>query len=523
MAAPELVAVPLAGSTLPRLWTQPLVTGPPGPCGCGCALTPETSYGFSVAEFARDVVSFDVDPWQAWLLVHAGELLADGRPRFRKVLVQVGRQNGKSTLVAVLALWWLFVEASETILGTSTKLEYAQDAWEKSVSLALRSPALKAMLPGKAPHGVRRTNGSVGLKTAEGCEYRIAPANEEGGRSKTVALAILDELRQHYDYSAWNAIIPATNAVSFAQAWALTNAGSDRSVVLNDQREIGIKGADDRLGLFEWSAPEGADPEDAEALCAANPSVGIRQELDVLLSDARAAKAAGGAMLAGFRTEVMCQRVRNLDPAIDPDGWLACLDLGDLSAVRSRVALCLDVSLDAQHATLVAAAVLDDGRVRVEPVESWSGPGCTVELVRALPAHVARVKPRVLGWLASGPAGAVSVDLAKRRGWPPAGVKLAPIKADVADVCMGFAAAVDGGTVAHSADPLLDAHAGIAEPIRTGDRWVFGRRGAGHVDALYAAAGARHLALSLPRTVSATRGLVARTSGERSTPPDPDR
>jgi hypothetical protein len=505
VAAPELVAVPLVGSTTPRLHTQPLVTGRPGPCGCGCPLTPETSYGFAVVEFARDVVGFEIDPWQRWLLLHAGELLPDGRPRFRKVIVQVGRQNGKTTLVAVLALWWLFVECPETILGTSTKLEYAQDAWEKSVKLALASPALKALLPEKAPHGVRRTNGSVGIKTLDDSEYRIAPANEEGGRSKTVALAILDELRQHFDYSAWNAIIPATNAVRFAQAWALTNAGSDRSVVLNDQRKIGLAGSDERLGLFEWSAPEGADPEDAEALCMANPSVGIRQELDVLLSDARAAKEAGGAMLAGFKTEVMCIRVKNLDPAIDPDSWLACLETGDLSTVRSRIALCLDVSIDAQHATLCAAAVLPDGRVRVEPVEAWSGPGCTIELARALPGLVAKIKPRVVGWFPTGPAASLSVDLAKRREWPPRGVKVDPIRGESADVCMAFAEAVRARTVVHSADPLLDTHVSVAEPIRSGDRWVFGRRGVGHVDAAYAAAGAVHLARSLPVAAAAGR------------------
>lgn len=510
MAAPELVATPLVGSTTPRLHTHPLISGAPGPCGCGCALTRDTSYGFDVIDFARDVVGFEVDPWQRWLLIHAGELLPDGRPRFRKVLVQVGRQNGKTTLVAVLALYWLFVERPETILGTSTKLEYAQDAWEKSVKLALASPALKALLPEKAPHGVRRTNGSVGIRTIDDSEYRIAPANEEGGRSKTVGLAILDELRQHFDYSAWNAIIPATNAVRFAQAWALTNAGSDRSVVLNDQREIGLAGSDARLGLFEWSAPDGADPEDVEALCMANPSVGIRQEIDVLLSDARAAKARGGAMLAGFRTEVMCQRVKNLDPAIDPDGWLACFETGDLSGVRSRVALCLDVSIDAQHATLVAAAVLSDGRVRVEPVEAWSGPGCTIDLAKALPGIVAKVKPKAVGWFPTGPAASLSVDLAKRSGWPPRGVKVEPLRGESADLCMAFAAAVDARTVVHSADPLLDTHVAAAEPIRSGDRWVYGRRGAGHVDALYAAAGAAHLARSLPRRVTSAGAAVAR-------------
>ncbi|GAA4568706.1 hypothetical protein GCM10023193_50810 [Planotetraspora kaengkrachanensis] len=69
----------LLGSTTPRLWTPPLVTGRRGPCGCGCALTPKTSLGFSCVDFARDVLGIELLPWQRWLLIHALELRPDGR------------------------------------------------------------------------------------------------------------------------------------------------------------------------------------------------------------------------------------------------------------------------------------------------------------------------------------------------------------------------------------------------------------------------------------------------------------
>lgn len=68
--------------TLPRLFTAPLVTGPPGPCGCGCALTPDTSDGFDVAAWAADVLHAPLRGWQRWLLIHGLELAAGGRPRF---------------------------------------------------------------------------------------------------------------------------------------------------------------------------------------------------------------------------------------------------------------------------------------------------------------------------------------------------------------------------------------------------------------------------------------------------------
>jgi hypothetical protein len=63
---------------------------------------------------------------------------------------------------------------------------------------------------------------------------------------------------------------------------------------------------------------------------------------------------------------------------------------------------------------------------------------------------------------------------------------------------MGFSEQVDAHRIAHSGDPLLDAHVSAAEKLSTGDGWRFSRKGEGHVDAAYAAAGAVHLARTLP-------------------------
>lgn len=204
----------------------------------------------------------------------------------------------------------------------------------------------------------------------------------------------------------------------------------------------------------------------------------------------------------------MCVRVRILRPAVDPVAWSQGLAAGDLSAARSNVALCLDVAPDLRHATLAAAATLPGGKVRVETVAAWDGPRCTANLRRALPGLVARVKPRTLGWLPGGPAAALTVDLRKRAGWPPPGVAVEEIRGDAAAVCMGFAELVGAGEVLHAADPLLDAHVGGAEKLPRGDGWVFSRKGEGHVDAAYAAAGAVHLARSLPPSLGKPRLIV---------------
>lgn len=496
------------GRTEPRLWTPPLRE-----------LTPETSYGFEVADFADEILGHPLDAWQQWIVIHAGELLPDGRPRFRKLLVLVSRQNGKTELLVILTLFWLFVDRVELVLGTSTKLDYAAESWKKACRLARRVRDLDAEIP--ANGGIRKANGEQVLWRAdaveeildEGSRYKIAASNAEGGRSLTIDRLVLDELRQHHDYSAWDAAVPATNAVRNAQVWGISNAGSDKSVVLNDLRDVALKfidtgEGDPRLGLFEYSAPDGSSPLDLDALAQANPNLGYRIDPDALLGDAKTAMEKGGEKLAGFKTENMCMRVRIMDSAIDGEKWAACLDPGDMSNLRSRIALCLDLAPDGSHASLVAAAVLADGRVRVETVGDWTN---TATLRRELPGLVEKVKPQVFGWFPSGPAAALAADLAENRaaGWPPRGVKTEDIRQDVPAVCMGLHEQVESGQIAHSDDPMLNAHVTGAEKLRQGDAWRFTRRGAGHCDGAYATAGAVHLARSMP--VQAKPMVVARS------------
>ena len=525
MSAVPAVDAPVLGSTLPRLATPPLVEGPPGGCACGCSLTPENSYGWDVIDFARDVLGTPLDPWQQYLVIHAGELLPDRRPRFRTVLTVVARQAGKTWIGVALTLYWLFVERQRLVLGTSTNRDTAKESWRAAVKAARDCEHLAdEIAPGGK--GVRQSNGEETLETVHGCRYRIAASNASGGRGMTINRLILDELREHKSFEAWDAATPATNAVRDAQIWAISNQGDESAIVLDSLRlpalaHIENGGGDERLGLFEWSAPDGADPTDPRALAAANPNYGRRTDPDALHGTAQRAKAAGGEELASFRTEILCQRVHLLVPAIDPDAWTAAGAARpvDLAVHRERVALCLDVSLDGTHATLMAAAVLDDKKVHVEVVAAWSGRGCTQELRRELPGIVARVRPRAIGWFPNGPAAALAAEMAERKGadrWPPPRVQLEEIRGDVTAVCMGAVDLVISGEIVHPDDPMLNSHVNAAQKLRRGDAWVFGRQGSGPIDGAYALAGAVHLARTIvipPKLRVVTRKGDRRNSG----------
>lgn len=460
-----------------------------------------TSYGFAVDDFARTVLRMPLDPWQRWAAIHGGELLPDGRPRFRVLLILVARQAGKTHLLTVLTLFWLFVDRWPLVLGTSTNIRYAQEPWEKAVALATdtRLP-LQALMP-SGVKGVRRVNGEQRLTTAEGCRYEIAASNARGGRSLSIDRLVQDELREQRTWDAWNAAVPATNARPNAQVWNITNQGDYRAVVLDSLRAgciafLETGDGDQRTGLFEWSAAPGAPIDDVEGLAQANPNVGRRNDWDTLLGTARRIIASGDLEAeAGFRTECRCEKVAALASAIDPSGWAAGCRPAPMDDLRDRLAAVFDVSPDGSHATLGVAAFVGPA-YRVEIVKAWDGPDATALARRELPALVARVAPRVFGWFPGGPAAALAADLRERKpqGWPPPGVRVEEIKADTSAACMGFADLVKAGEIVHSGDPLLDSQVEAAVPLRTGDRWVFSRRGGGGCDAVYVVAGAVHLA-----------------------------
>ena len=177
----EPTAVDIRGSTVPRIFTPPRWSGPPGPCGCGCALTPASSRGFEIVAFAVDVLRAALLPWQRWWLIHAFELSIEVHPlsgkrrlRYRTLLTLVARQQGKSFLLRIVALWALYVRRAAMVLGAAQSLDIARETWLLAVELAKGAPETAAEIP--AVGGVRYTNGEQCLTLTDGGRYRITAA-----------------------------------------------------------------------------------------------------------------------------------------------------------------------------------------------------------------------------------------------------------------------------------------------------------------------------------------------------------
>jgi hypothetical protein len=479
------------GRVEPRIWTPPLRD----------LEDEESSWGYDFIDFCT-LIGWPLDPWQVWLAIHLGELYPDGSPRYRKAIVLVARQNGKTVFTRLLILYWMFVERISDIVGTSTDRAAAKRSWKKAIEMAEGTPLLAAALAAKHTTG---TTGEEDFWNEYGSHYRFAAPTRRAGRGDTLPRALLDELREHRTRDTWDAIVPAMNAVREALLVCISNEGDAESVVLHEEYDaaetfIQTGEGDPRTFLAAWSALSGADPEDLDALASANPGLGHRVQLDALVGQAKAAKAAGGETLARFRIEMLCQRVDLLESAIRIEDWNACGvqrdQAVDLAEHRRHVALCFDVAADRTHATL-AAAVTIDGITHVEIVAAWDGYECRKQLRADLPGWLKRIKPRKCVWFPGGPANAVADEFAGRR---VGNVLMEAIRSeDVTRACMGLEEQAASRHVQHTHDPLLDLHVRQTQQLPQGDGWRFERRGKDPIDASYAAAGAVHAARVLPR------------------------
>lgn len=397
----------LKGHTEPRIFTPPLVE-----------LTPETSLGFALIEFAEDVLGLTLRPWQRWLFIHALELDMTTVPgsevfdpdtpesryydyRFRQVCVLVARQNGKTLVMCVLGLWRLFYDGASEMISTAQNLAVAEGTLDDAFNMAKAHEEMTAFLPYRMDRGkwvpyMRTANGSHRIELASvppDLEHVLdaagtmpawyVVANNGGGRSYSVDLALLDELREHKTEDMWEAIEPTTSERPRNQIWTFSNAGTAQSVVLRRLRNVALRAirnestAEERLFLAEWSAEPDRSIFDREGWAEANPSLGygVRTESDMLAKAKSAVDPENeDATPDGFRTEYLCQWVESLEPGkIGEELWEELASPVSVDPESTPVFVGIDVSTEARAAHIAVAWERDDGHWHVELVASRAG------------------------------------------------------------------------------------------------------------------------------------------------------
>ncbi|MCF0123951.1 MAG: hypothetical protein HUJ67_07530 [Ruminiclostridium sp.] len=360
----------MTGRTEPRIYTPPLRR-----------LGRSTSLGYAMIDYAGAVLGITLYPWQEFALKHAfeivGSLSGDWHFRFRTILFEVARQNGKTTLSKVIASFFLNILCVESVFGTSLSLEKAEETWAKVVAAQEGIRELSVDID-----HVHKANGAKRLSLTGGRVYKVGAPTRRAGRGDSNDLVLIDELREHRDWEAWSAATASTSAKPNGIVICFSNAGDPDSVVLRQVRsqaiakirggkafDFGGNVDDDSLGLFEWSAPDEADLFNRRGWAMANPSMGYG-----FLTEAAILGNIRTMPENKFRSEHLCQMVETLLTEPFPRGsWAAGVDERSRISDASDIWYGIDLSHDRRWLTIAACGQREDGHYHIEVIARRNG------------------------------------------------------------------------------------------------------------------------------------------------------
>mgnify|MGYP000240403512 CR=1 FL=1 len=350
--------------------------------------TPRTSrptLGPRVADVGAQIIGAPMMPWQRQVLDTAMELDADGRPAYRRVVLTVPRQSGKTTLQLGLfvhrALAWgspqVMVYAAQTGKDARKKLI---DPPNGQIPMLLRSPFRSLFRP-------RFTNGHEAILWRNGSRHTVAANTEKSGHGDTLDLGLIDEAFSQIDARLEQAMSPAMATRPDAQLWIVSTAGNEASTYLRskvDAGRVNFGDTDSGVAYFEWSADEDVDIDDAREWYRWMPALGrtttetfIRSELVSMRSEGNEDE---------WRRAYGNQwRAAGAGGAIDMRRWAASVDPG--ARLVDPVALAVDVTPDRSLSSLAAAGVGSDGRWHVELIKNAPGTDWLVERTAAVAAR----------------------------------------------------------------------------------------------------------------------------------------
>jgi hypothetical protein len=444
-------------------------------------------------------------PWQRAAADVGCEI--DGRtglPAYRKVLITVPRQQGKTTLYLswqidrCLSPRW---EQPQRSAFTAQSGKDARDKWlDELFPLIRRSRRLKPLTAricvGMGNEYIQFVNGSL---------IRLLSTSSSSGHSKTLHQAVLDEIWHDTDSRREQALGPSMLTIGDAQVLMCSTAGTSASVVLDRYMELGRAAVEadsgQEIAYVEYSAPEGWDPADDDsyfgfmpALCPAPPCrCGGRKWRHTVTMDAIRSERASMDPVEFARAygNVPDRSGQRLD-RVDMSGWPGCADPG--SRVFDPVALAFSVAPDGSWSAVAIAGRRADGLPHGELVDHR--PGTAWLTGRLLELHD-RHRPCVLVMNPAGAAGAFERELAELKfsvkpGPDERRLQLTGAR-EYAQACGALADDVRNGRWRHLGQGPLDAAVACARMRPLADAWAWSwSRSEADISPLEAVTLARH-------------------------------
>jgi hypothetical protein len=191
-------------------------------------------------------------------------------PAYREVRVTIPRQSGKTTLFLAWQInrcvsnRWPHPQRSAFTAQTGKD---ARDKWIDELFPLIRNSPLKRLVAVKGSRlEINEGMGNEVIRFRTGSLIRLLSTSTSSGHSKTLHQAVMDEVWHDTDDRREQGLRPAMITVPNAQLLVCSTAGTDASVVLNRKVETGRASVAADVGegvaYFEWSAPDGWDPDD---------------------------------------------------------------------------------------------------------------------------------------------------------------------------------------------------------------------------------------------------------------------
>jgi hypothetical protein len=480
----------------PPRWQTPLPAGVVG------------SWGPAVAEYARVVLAIELDRWQRRALNRALAYDAAGLLVHRIYLVSVPRQNGKTAIVRALIGWALtelYGPDWRMILGVAH--DRRQAGLPYRALLADLAPLAKRFGP-PARGGLALTR-YLGIRSGmhgRYREYHIASREARDAiRGESVDLALFDEIRTQRDHDTWQALEPTLTARPDPLVVGTSTAGDDRSILLREWWERGLRiidGAEPMgtFGMTWYAAPDELAIDDPKAWTIASPAVAAgRLGLGPIADSYRSLSA------SAFRMERLNLWSDAVDEWLPAGTWLAQVG-PEPSREAARVVLAVEVVPSWARAT-VAVAVSGPGgawtglAAEIDALGSLSPSVAPADVLSGLSAAVDAWRPAAIAYNVSAAAGMHVEAWANAHDVPT--IKLGPRELMAASEL--FRSELVGQRLHHQDSPTLARQARVARPSRPieGGGWYLSvRESLGHVDAIRAAAWASWAAIAPPEPES---------------------
>lgn len=253
MAMPAYVDEPLFGVQTPRIRSVPQYHS--------------DVTGKECVEFCESV-GFEFDPWQATTLIDALGTQKNGLWAAKEVAEVLSRQNGKNATVEGRELFGLFELSEPLIIHTAHEFKASNEHFLRLRDRIVNSPELSRRVPARGgiitSHGeeaisLRPTSalifgsGRKLVRKSVSPRLRFLARSRGSGRSFTCNCLVWDEA-MILTTEQVGASMPTMSAVPNPQLWYLASAGYPDSTQLASVRRRGIRGEDQRLAYFEWSA-----------------------------------------------------------------------------------------------------------------------------------------------------------------------------------------------------------------------------------------------------------------------------